>query len=112
MFKKMDHIRLLAAALILVLISCVGASFLQTDGGKVTITDARIPMPNGEMLRTLIYRPASATKDNPAPCVITSHGYHATLETQDITAVELVRGVQHGYLQRRGFFRDCGGIWL
>lgn len=125
MFKKMDHIRLLAAALILVLISCVGASFLQTDGGKVTITDARIPMPNGEMLRTLIYRPASATKDNPAPCVITSHGYHATLETQDITAVELARrgfvvfnmdtysaGDSSGTVEEYGYNRSYYGLGM
>lgn len=125
MLKKMNHIRLLAAALVLVLISCIGASFLQTDGGRVTITDARIPMPNGEMLRTLIYRPASATKQSPAPCVITSHGYHATLETQDITAVELARrgfvvfsmdtysaGDSSGTVEEYGYNRSYYGLGM
>lgn len=91
MFKKNRCIKLVVISLILVLISCAGASFIQTDGGKITITDTRIPMPQGETLRVLIHRPATATKENPAPCVIVSHGYHATLETQDSTSIELAR---------------------
>lgn len=91
MLKKNNCIKLIAIALILVLVSCIGASLIQTRGGKITVTDTRIPMPNGETLRVLIHRPTAATKDNPAPCVIVSHGYHATLETQDITSIELAR---------------------
>lgn len=81
----------LALSLVLIMVSCIAASLIQTDFGKVTITDVRIPMPTGEMLRVLIHRPDTATAENPAPCVITSHGYHATLETQDITSIELAR---------------------
>ena len=89
MKKKM--LCLLAISLLLVLISCVGASAIQTSMGKIRVMDVRIPMPQGEELRVLIHKPDTATKDNPAPCVITSHGYHATLETQDITSIELAR---------------------
>lgn len=89
--KQKTQIRLLAAALILMLVSCIGASLIQTDMGSIKIMDVRIPMPQGEVLRVLIHKPNSATAENPAPCVITSHGYHATLETQDITSIELAR---------------------
>ena len=89
--KKKTMLRLLAAALLLMLISCLGAYAIQTDMGNIRVMDVKIPMPQGETLRVLIHKPASATRDNPAPCVITSHGYHATLETQDITSIELAR---------------------
>ena len=91
MKKTVKPIAWIAIALVLILISCIGASILQTDFGKVTITDVRIPMPDGETLRVLVHRPDTATQENPAPAVITSHGYHATLETQDITSIELAR---------------------
>ncbi|PWL85789.1 MAG: hypothetical protein DBY17_07330 [Oscillospiraceae bacterium] len=89
--KKMKPIAWVAVSLILILVSCIGASLIQTDFGSVTITDVRLPMPDGETLRVLVHRPAAATPENPAPAVITSHGYHATLETQDITSIELAR---------------------
>ncbi len=88
-FKK--PITWLCIALALMLISSIGASAIQTDFGGITITDVSIPMPNGETLRVLVHRPDTATVDNPAPAVIVSHGYHATLETQDITSIELAR---------------------
>lgn len=91
MKNKKSTIILILISLALVLISCIGAYTIQTDFGKVTVTDTRIPMPDGETLRVLVYRPETATAENPAPCVITSHGYHATLETQDITSIELAR---------------------
>ena len=89
--KRKTNAFFIILSLILVLISCIGAHLIQTDFGHVTITDVRIPMPSGETLRVLVHRPDTATVDNPAPCVITSHGYHATLETQDITSIELAR---------------------
>ena len=91
MKKKLNSIVWVIISLILILTSCIGASLIQTDFGNVTVTDVRIPMPHGETLRALVHRPATATKENPAPAVITSHGYHATLETQDITSIELAR---------------------
>ena len=82
--KRKTNAFFIILSLILVLISCIGAHLIQTDFGHVTITDVRIPMPSGETLRVLVHRPDTATVDNPAPCVITSHGYHATLETENI----------------------------
>lgn len=125
MLKKNSCIRLIAIALILVMVSCTGASLIQTDGGKITITDTRIPMPDGEMLRVLIHRPANATKDHPAPCVIVSHGYHATSETQDITSIELAKrgfvvfnmdtysaGDSSGTVEEYGYNRSYYGLGM
>ncbi len=89
--KQKTMLRLLAVALVLMLVSCIGASLIQTDMGRIQIMDVKIPMPQGETLRVLIHKPETASRENPAPCVITSHGYHATLETQDITSIELAR---------------------
>ncbi len=94
--KKMKPIAWVAVSLILILVSCIGASLIQTDFGSVTITDVRLPMPDGETLRVLVHRPAAATPENPAPAVITSHGYHATLETQDITSYNNNYGLRRG----------------
>ena len=105
MNKKYRPMAWIALALVLILVSCIGAGLIQTDFGNVTITDVRIPMPDGETLRVLVHRPSTATQDNPAPCVITSHGYHATLETQDITSIELAR---RGYALRPAPVKHSG----
>ena len=123
--KKKTMLRLLAAALLLMLISCLGAYAIQTDMGNIRVMDVKIPMPQGETLRVLIHKPASATRDNPAPCVITSHGYHATLETQDITSIELARrgfvvfnmdtysaGDSSGTVEEYGYNRSYYGLGM
>lgn len=48
-------------------------------------------MPNGESLSVLVYKPKSVTKETPAPCVVTSHGYFNSKEMRDITSIELAR---------------------
>ena len=59
--KKKTMLRLLAAALLLMLISCLGSYAIQTDMGNIQVMDVKIPMPQGETLRVLIHKPASAT---------------------------------------------------
>ena len=123
--KKKTMLRLLAAALLLMLISCLGAYAIQMDMGNIRVMDVKIPMPQGETLRVLIHKPASATRDNPAPCIITSHGYHATLETQDITSIELARrgfvvfnmdtysaGDSSGTVEEYGYNRSYYGLGM
>lgn len=91
MKKQSSITRWICIALVLCLISAAGASFIQTQGGKIDITDAKIPMANGETLSVLVYRPRTATPENPAPCVVTSHGYFNSKEMQDSTSIELAR---------------------
>jgi len=83
--------RMLAISLIFCLVSAVGASFVQTSGGKVTIKDLRWETPSGHMMSALLFIPENATKENPAPAIVTSHGWYNTREMQDLNYVELSR---------------------
>ena len=89
--QKTWPIRLLCISLILVLISCIGASLLQTDFGNVEITKIKVPTDNGKWISGNLFRPKSASAENKVPLVITSHGYLNNNQMQDITAIELSR---------------------
>lgn len=84
-------VKMICICLVLVLISCVGASILQTDGGKVEVTDFSIPTDNGKWISGTLFRPVGASADNKVPLVISSHGYLNNNEMQDITGIELSR---------------------
>ena len=84
-------VRLLCLAIVLVLVSCIGASALQTDFGRVQVTKFNIPTDNGKWVSGNLFRPVSASADDPVPLVITSHGYLNNNQMQDSTAIELSR---------------------
>ncbi|ETT67646.1 MULTISPECIES: alpha/beta fold hydrolase [Paenibacillus] len=84
-------LKFLCVALSMVLISCVGASFLQTDFGKVQISKFKIPSDNGTWIEGNLFRPVSANAEHKVPLVITSHGFLNNKEMQDSTAIELSR---------------------
>lgn len=67
--------KILSICLILILISCIGASLLQTDFGKVEVTEFSIPTDNGKWISGTLFRPKVASAENKVPLVITSHGY-------------------------------------
>jgi dienelactone hydrolase len=83
----------LAFALAWVLI--LGGSFLahwvQTDGGRVRVSEVRIPAAQGVTVSGLLYVPRGATAQTPAPAVLASHGYINTREMQSPFAIELAR---------------------
>lgn len=83
--------KILCIGLALVLIFSIAAMFIQTNGGRVRILDVNFPMRMGENLSAFIYKPDTATIDNPAPCVVTTCGAGNTKEMQDIVLVELAR---------------------
>lgn len=89
--NRKKAVRSLAIALILCLISAIGASFVQTSGGKVKVKDLRWETPSGHTMSALLFVPENATKDSPAPAVVTSHGWYNTREMQDLNYVELSR---------------------
>lgn len=82
---------MLCIALALCLISSIGAYMIQTDGGNVSVRNYRIPTDNGRYLSITLYKPDSATKENPAPVVIASPGTYNTKEMQDVAGIELSR---------------------
>lgn len=91
MESKRKSVKLLVISLILCLISMVGASFVQTSGWKVTIKDLRWETPSGYTMSALLLIPENATKDNPAPAIVTSHGWYNNREMQDLNYVEYSR---------------------
>lgn len=78
-------------ALGLCLVSLVGASLIQSSGGRVTIKDLRWETPSGHLMSALLFVPDTATKDAPAPAIVTSHGWYNNREMQDLNYVEYAR---------------------
>lgn len=89
--NKKKSVRMLAISLVICLISAIGASFVQTSGGKVKIKDLRWETSSGHLMSALLFVPENATTDNPAPAIVTSHGWYNNREMQDLNYVELAR---------------------
>jgi pimeloyl-ACP methyl ester carboxylesterase len=66
------------------------AHSVQTANG-VRIEDVRYPGGGGVVMSGLLYVPASATPQHPAPAVLVSHGFINTREMQSPFAIELSR---------------------
>ncbi|MFR9216461.1 MAG: alpha/beta hydrolase [Ruthenibacterium sp.] len=81
----------LCIALVLCLISAIGASLVQSDFGKVDVQDLRIVVDDGYVINGQIYIPENASAENPVPLVIVSHGSFNNFEMQDLNMVELSR---------------------
>lgn len=79
------------AALVLILISAIGASVVQTSGGRVEIKDLRWETPSGRLMSALLFIPENATPESPAPGIVTSHGWYNNREMQDLNYVEWSR---------------------
>lgn len=84
-------LKYLVIALVLILVSMIGASLVQTSGGKVTVKDLRWETPSGYQMSALLFIPENATKKTPAPAIVTSHGWYNNREMQDLNFVELSR---------------------
>ncbi|WP_174435633.1 alpha/beta hydrolase family protein [Demequina flava] len=80
-----------AVALIICLVSAIGAATVQSDRGNVDIKDMQWETSSGRMLNALLFRPDTATADTPAPAVVVSHGWWNNREMQDANYTELAR---------------------
>jgi dienelactone hydrolase len=91
------------------------AHLVQTSGG-VSVTDIRYPGEDGVTFAALLYVPATASAQHPAPAVLASHGFINTREMQSPFAIELARrgfvvmamdmaghGASGGVLAEQGF---------
>lgn len=83
--------RILCLALVILLVSCIGASVIQTIFGSVTIKDLRWETESGHQMSALLLVPDTATADNPAPAIVCSHGWFNNREMQDLNYVEYAR---------------------
>lgn len=81
----------LALSVVLMLLSAIVASAVQTNGGTVAVKDMRWETPSGQMISALLFKPDSVTEENKAPAIIVSHGWWNNREMQDANYVELAR---------------------
>lgn len=89
--KKDGAMRVLCVCLIVCLISMIGASLIQSDFGRVEVSELNLAMKDGRELSVLLYRPKAATSENPLPLIITCHGSYNNKEMQDQNCIELSR---------------------
>lgn len=82
--------KLLIIALVLCIISMVFSGLIQRDFGRVEMTDISLRTEVGTFTGYL-FKPYKATSDNPAPAIVTSHGYLNNREMQDGNWIELAR---------------------
>ncbi len=81
----------LSLSLVLMLVSALVASAVQTVGGAVTVKDLRWETASGRILNALLFKPADASADDRRPAVVVSHGWWNNREMQDANYVELAR---------------------
>ncbi|MDR3171780.1 MAG: alpha/beta hydrolase [Treponema sp.] len=83
--------RLLFVALALILTGNIGATLIQTAGGTIDVIGLKIPTENGQWVTADLFKPKSATAENPAPMVVVCPGFQRTKETQISNSIELAR---------------------
>ncbi len=81
----------LCIAIALLLLSMIVASAVQTSGGKVEMKRLYLETDAGFTMSAYIFVPKTATAENPAPAVVTSHGAFNNKEMQDANFTELSR---------------------
>ena len=102
---------------VLILAGGLLAHFTQTSGG-IRIQDVRFKGAKGNTMSALLYIPANATPQIPAPGILAVHGYINSRETQDGFAIEFARRgyvvlaldqTGHGYSDPPAFANGFGG---
>ena len=102
---------------VLILAGGLLAHFTQTAGG-IRIEDVRFKGAKGNTMSGLLYIPANATPQIPAPGILAVHGYINSRETQDGFAIEFARRgyvvlaldqTGHGYSDPPAFANGFGG---
>ncbi|MDN3494902.1 prolyl oligopeptidase family serine peptidase [Planococcus sp. APC 4015] len=81
----------LALSLVLMLLSAIVASAVQTSAGTIAVKDMRWETPSGQTISALLFKPDSVTAESKAPAIVVSHGWWNNREMQDANYVELAR---------------------
>ncbi|MEQ8239252.1 MAG: hypothetical protein RIA69_08555 [Cyclobacteriaceae bacterium] len=83
--------KFLLITVLIVVLSGFLSSLIQTSGGSVKIYSIKIPTQDGQWVYADLFKPKSATKDNPAPLVIVIPGFQRSKEALSNIAIELSR---------------------
>jgi len=91
--KRKANLPLIAwvACLAVMLTAMSLAAAYQSDFGGVEVTRGAYVAEDGGVITYKLYRPASATEENPAPAVLLMHGYQNDKDTSGSYALELAR---------------------
>lgn len=83
--------RTLTICLLIILASSFLASRIQSSWGRVEVMDLKFPTQNGQWVAADLFKPESATVDNPAPLVVVVPGFQRSKETLSNISIELSR---------------------
>ena len=83
--------RLLLVSLSVLVLSCLLAARIQSDGGDIQVQSITIPAQNGQWVVADLFRPRSATVENPAPFIVVIPGFQRSKEALSNIAIELAR---------------------
>ncbi|MBT3230116.1 MAG: alpha/beta hydrolase [Candidatus Marinimicrobia bacterium] len=89
--QKSFYQRFLIITLLVIVVSCFLAFRIQTSGGDVNVQSIKMPTQNGQWVVADLFRPKSATKENPAPLVVVIPGFQRSKEALSNVAIELSR---------------------
>jgi len=81
----------LTIIIILIFIFSFFSSKIQNSWNKVSIQELKIPTQNGQWVVADLFKPLTATKQNPAPLVIVIPGFQRSKETLSNISIELSR---------------------
>lgn len=95
--------KFLIISIIICMISMIGSTLVNTNFGDIITSNFSIIDSKGNNIACTMYRPKTATPDNPAPCVVTLHGSYNGRESQTSGCLELAK---RGYV---AITMDCDG---
>lgn len=81
----------LSVSIVLMLLSGIVVSLLQTDFGNVAMKELNIETEDGYVMSAYLFVPNNATEEKPAPAIVVSHGFANDKDMQDANFVELTR---------------------
>ncbi len=116
---KSKSLIVLVVALVVVLLASLAAQAFNTSGYSVSVSRIYFDTEHGT-LSGLLYMPKGVSESNPAPTLVTTHGYLNSAEMQDANAIEMShRGVvvlaldqyDHGHSRAKEENSDWMSFW-
>ena len=110
----------LCIGIVLMLLSGIVVSVIQTGSGSIDMKELKIETDRGYAMSAYLFVPENATEETPAPAIVTSHGYLNNKEMQDANYVELARRgfvvlaidqPSHGNSDNQTGSRDANGVY-
>ncbi|MBT8397786.1 MAG: alpha/beta hydrolase [Gemmatimonadetes bacterium] len=83
--------RLLLTCCLIIVLSSLFGSRIQSAGGRVQVQDIKIPTQNGQWVVADLFKPRTATREDPAPFVVVVPGFQRSKEALANISLELAR---------------------